>query len=58
MSRDYNGAKACGLSALLLRRHGVDGEAEMKEEGEDLSGINVVPSLLHVVEWVKAENKS
>ena len=58
MSRDYYGAKACGLSALLLRRPGPDGEAEMKEDGEDLSQVDVVPNLLEVVEWVKRKNMS
>lgn len=28
----------------------------MKEEGEDLKDVDVVPSLIQVVEWVKASN--
>lgn len=51
---DYYGAKACGLSALLVRRSGPDGEAERKESDEDLTGVEVVRSLREVVEWVKA----
>ena len=57
-SRDYRGAKACGLSALLIRRPGPEGEAEMKEPNEDLTGVEVVPSLLDVVEWVKLKNSA
>ncbi|EKM54098.1 uncharacterized protein PHACADRAFT_122837 [Phanerochaete carnosa HHB-10118-sp] len=55
---DYYGAKTCGLSALLIRRPGTDGEAEMKEPNEDLSGVEVVPSLIEVTEWVKRKNNT
>ena len=60
MSRrsDYYGAKACGLSALLVRRAGPDGESEMKEPDEDLSDVQVVQSLTDVAEWVKRENSA
>ena len=44
------------MSALLLRRPGADGEAEMKEADEDLLGVEVIPSLMHAVEWVKQKN--
>ena len=54
--RDYNGARAYGLSALLLRRPGPDGDAERKEDDEDLSNVETVASLLHVVDWVKRRN--
>ncbi len=53
---DYLGAKACGLHALLVRRPGPEGEEEHKETGEDLTGVEVVPSLSHVVEWVRGRN--
>ena len=33
--RDYDGARAYGLSALLLRRSGPDGESERKEDDEE-----------------------
>ncbi|KAI0344604.1 HAD hydrolase subfamily IA REG-2-like protein [Trametopsis cervina] len=56
LKADYRAAKECGLSALLVRRSGKDGEAEMKEEGEDLSQVNVIASLQEVVEWVKQKN--
>ncbi|KAH9929308.1 HAD hydrolase subfamily IA REG-2-like protein [Amylocystis lapponica] len=53
---DYFGAKDSGLNALLVRRPGADGESEMKEPDEDLTTIDTVPSLLHVVEWVRRRN--
>jgi len=55
---DYHGAKASGLAALLLRRPGLDGDGELKESGEDLSGVEVVPDLLDVVQWVLRRNAS
>jgi len=55
---DYHGAKASGLAALLLRRPGPDGDGELKESGEDLSGVEVVPNLLDVVQWVLRRNAS
>ena len=56
IGRDYFGVRDSGLAALLLRRPGPDGENEMKEEDEELAGVDVVPSLLDVVEWVKKQN--
>ncbi|GBE81490.1 Putative uncharacterized hydrolase [Sparassis crispa] len=55
---DYRGAKDSGMSAFLLRRPGPEGEWESKEDGENLAGVDVVPSLLDVVEWVKQRNGS
>ncbi|KIP01962.1 hypothetical protein PHLGIDRAFT_96511 [Phlebiopsis gigantea 11061_1 CR5-6] len=56
LEADYYGARACGLSSLLVRRPGPDGEAERKEDGEDLTNVEVVQNLQEVVEWVKARN--
>ncbi|OBZ67256.1 Haloacid dehalogenase-like hydrolase domain-containing protein 3 [Grifola frondosa] len=53
---DFYGAKESGLAALLIRRPGPEGEGEAKEADEDLSGVDVVPSLLDVVEKVKQMN--
>ncbi|KAI0829620.1 HAD hydrolase subfamily IA REG-2-like protein [Trametes gibbosa] len=53
---DYRGATAAGLHALLLRRPGPDGEEEHKEAGEDLTGVEVVPGLSAVVDWVRKQN--
>ncbi|KAH9894978.1 HAD hydrolase subfamily IA REG-2-like protein [Cubamyces lactineus] len=53
---DYQGAQACGLQALLIRRPGPEGDEERKEPGEDLTGVKVVPNLLQVVEWVQQQN--
>jgi len=53
---DYYGAKASGLSALLIRRPGPEGEGETKELDEDISQVEVVASLKGVVEWVKEQN--
>ncbi|OJT09284.1 hypothetical protein TRAPUB_14281 [Trametes pubescens] len=39
-----------------LDRPGPEGEEEHKETGEDLTGVEVVPSLSHVVEWVRGRN--
>ncbi len=50
---DYQGAMACGLQALLVRRPGPEGNEERKEPGERLDGVQVVPGLSRVVEWVK-----
>jgi len=52
LAADYFGARDSGISALLLRRPGPEGEEEMREAGEDLSGIETIPSLLSVVERV------
>ncbi|OSD03963.1 HAD hydrolase subfamily IA REG-2-like protein [Trametes coccinea BRFM310] len=53
---DYHGAKACGFEALLVRRPGPEGEEERKEPGEDLTNVQVVPSLSQVVDWVQQRN--
>lgn len=45
------------MEALLLRRPGPEGEGEMREEGEDLSQVKVIPDLLHVVQWVNDRNE-
>ncbi|KZT08495.1 HAD-superfamily hydrolase [Laetiporus sulphureus 93-53] len=56
LDADYNGARAAGLSALLLRRLGPAGEGETKEDDEDLRGVEVVSGLGEVVEWVERRN--
>ncbi|RDX50118.1 HAD hydrolase subfamily IA REG-2-like protein [Lentinus brumalis] len=50
---DYQGAKACGLKALLVRRPGPEGEGEHKEAGEDLTGVQVVPEMSRVVDLIQ-----
>ena len=55
---DYYGAKGYGINALLVRRQGEDGENEMKEDGEDLSDVDVVSGLQQVVDWVKKNNSA
>ncbi|EED78012.1 predicted protein [Postia placenta Mad-698-R] len=57
LAADYFGAKQSGLSALLLRRPGPEGEGEMKEANEDLRSIEVVSDLLHVVDRVNNANE-
>ena len=52
VSSDYFGAAGAGISALLVRRPGVEGEGEQKEPGEDLTGISVVHGLSEVVDQV------
>lgn len=54
--RDYYGARDGRLAALLVRRPGAEGEGEAREAGEDLRGVDVVPGLLDVVEWVRRRN--
>ena len=44
------------MHALLLRRPGLEGEGERKEEGEDLTGVEVIDGLWRVIEWAKARN--
>jgi len=44
------------MHALLLRRPGIEGEGERKEEGEDLTGVGVINGLHSVIEWVKSRN--
>jgi len=56
LKSDFYGARDSGLSALLIRRPGPEGEGEAKDEDEDLKGLEVVPSLLGVVDWVKRRN--
>lgn len=53
---DYQGAVSAGLSGLLLRRLGPDGEGERKEPDEDLTGVHVVSGLTDVVDWVVKNN--
>ncbi|KAI0633338.1 HAD hydrolase subfamily IA REG-2-like protein [Trametes polyzona] len=53
---DYFGARSSGFHALLLRRPGPEGEEERKEPDEDLTGVEVVPGLSHVVEWIQRRN--
>jgi len=53
---DYHGARAAGMHALLLRRPGLEGEGERREEGEDLTGVEVINGLGRVIEWVKMRN--
>ncbi|PCH43537.1 HAD hydrolase IA REG-2-like protein [Wolfiporia cocos MD-104 SS10] len=53
LQADYHGACGSGLSALLVRRPGPDGMDENKEPDEDLTGVQTVPGLAHVVEWVR-----
>ena len=55
---DYYGATGYGINALLVRRQGEDGENEMKEDGEDLSDVDVVSGLQQVVDWVKQQNSA
>jgi len=52
VSRDYIGASAVGIKALLVRRPGVEGEGEHKEPGEDLTGVSVIHGLSEVVDEV------
>ena len=44
------------MAACLLRRPGTEGSGEHKE-GEDLSRVDVVPSLTEVVEKVRKRNE-
>jgi len=53
LEADYRGGAAAGLRTLLLRRLGPDGDGEHKEEGEDLGGVQVISSLMEVVNWVQ-----
>lgn len=55
LESDYNGARAAGMHALLLRRAGPEGDGERKEEGENLQGVHVVNDLWGVVKWVKQQ---
>ena len=55
---DYFGAKQCGLGSLLIRRLGQEGEAEAKDDGEDLTGIEVVSDLQGVIEWIRRANNT
>ena len=52
MSRDYVGASNAGITALLVRRPGSEGDGENKEPGEDLAGVSVIRSLSEVVDQV------
>jgi len=45
------------MAACLLRRVGISASGEHKEEGEDLSLVDVVFSLTEVVEKVRKRNK-
>lgn len=53
---DYHGARNAGMHALLIRRPGMEGDAEAKEEGEDLRDVHVIHRLSAVVDWVRSQN--
>lgn len=55
LKSDYQGARATGMHALLLRRAGPEGDGERKEEGENLQGVHVVNDLWGVVKWVEQQ---
>ncbi|KAI0081274.1 HAD hydrolase subfamily IA REG-2-like protein [Panus rudis PR-1116 ss-1] len=55
LEADYWGAKKAGICALLIRRHGAEGEEEHKEPDEDLTGVEVVHSLQEVVDRVRSK---
>ena len=42
---DYRGARDAGMNAALLRREGLAGEQERKEEGEELDRVRVIHTL-------------
>ncbi|CAA7271043.1 unnamed protein product [Cyclocybe aegerita] len=52
---DYKGATGAGFEALLLRRHGVEGERAHRgqDEDEDLIGVPVIHNLDAVVDVVR-----
>jgi len=54
---DYHGAREAGMRALLLRRAGLVGQEENKEEREDLTGLQVIQDLWGVVKWIRRWNK-
>ncbi|KAF8161176.1 HAD-like domain-containing protein [Crassisporium funariophilum] len=53
LSCDYHGAKAAGFKALLLRREGIEGQHENKEESENLTGVDVVVNLHEIISRVQ-----
>ncbi|KAG1734753.1 HAD-like domain-containing protein [Suillus paluster] len=53
LGSDYDGARAAGMHALLLRRAGPESGGEHKEEGENLQGVQVVNDLWGVLKWVE-----
>jgi len=52
LQADYVGASTAGISALLVRRPGSEGEGEHKEPSEHLVGVSVIRSLSEVVHHV------
>ncbi|KAI0051171.1 HAD-like protein [Auriscalpium vulgare] len=54
--QDYRGALNAGMHSMLVRRPGLDGAGESKEEGEDLAAVRVAPNLAAVVEYVRTAN--
>jgi hypothetical protein len=56
--RDYQGAKAAGLEARLIRRQGEWSDGAARKADEDLSGVETISSLTAIVEEVSRRNVS
>ena len=50
---DYRGAVNAGFNALLLRRPGLEGEHEHKEENENLESVEVIHGLKEAIHCVQ-----
>ncbi|KAF8897025.1 HAD-like domain-containing protein [Gymnopilus junonius] len=53
LTSDYNGAKASGWNALLLRRQGIEGECEHKEPDETLKNVRIINRLDAIINWIQ-----
>lgn len=53
---DYQGARAAGLEASLIRRTGEWSDGASRIGDEDLSGVKTIDSLDRVVEEVRRRN--
>ena len=56
MYRDYKGALATGMKALLLQRSGLDGEQAHKRpwpKQEPVTTVHTVKDLSEVIHWVE-----
>ena len=52
MFSDYQGGKAAGLEARLIRRTGEWSDGASRKDNENLEGVHTIDNLLQVVEEV------
>ncbi|WWC92549.1 uncharacterized protein L201_007508 [Kwoniella dendrophila CBS 6074] len=58
LKADYQGSLSAGIEGRLIRRKGEWSDGAVRTSGEDLKDVNVISSLMEVVEEVKQRNEN